>query len=198
MLGARIVEDRPGCYHSAVAGPRRPAAAAPSEVNMKRVALVSLLLAAPASAQVCGPLTFAFGTTGPGCAPFGGAIPSLAGALAPSPSIASCPVAFTLTPGPSPTPIGVLTTARLIVGASNPARDLTGAGLPGCTLLAFPDVVLPMTPTAPGPIFTVTIPVPADPSLIGGTAYAQGGMILPTPGTVFAPRLSNGISVSIF
>ncbi len=198
FLEARIVEDRPGCYHSAVADPWRPAAAAPSEVNMKRVALVSLLLAAPASAQVCGPLTFAFGTTGPGCAPFGGAIPSLAGALAPSPSIASCPVAFTFTPGPSPTPIGILSPVLLVLGASNPALDLTGVGLPGCTLLAFPDVLLPMTPTAPGPIYTVTVPVPADPSLIGGVAFAQGAMLTPTPGAVLSVRLSNGVDVSIF
>ncbi len=168
---------------------------------MKRVALFALLLAplaAPASAQVCGPLTFAFGTTGPGCAPFGGAIPTLAGALAPSPTVASCPVVFTFTPGPSPTPIGVLSSVLLILGASNPNLDLTGAGLPGCTLLAFPDVLLPMTPTALGPIFTVTVPVPADPSLIGGTAFAQGAMLTPTPGAVLSARLSNGVDVSIF
>src|SRR5262245_36972007 len=123
---------------------------------MKFVALSALLLAAPASAQVCGPLTFAFGTTGPGCAPFGGAIPTLGAALAPSPSIASCPIAFTFTPGPSPTPIGVLSSVLLVIGASNPFLDLTGVGLPGCTLLAFPDVIVPMTPVALGGVFGVT------------------------------------------
>jgi hypothetical protein len=169
---------------------------------MKRIALSALLLAplaGPASAQVCGPLTFAFGTTGPGCAPFGGAIPTLSAALAPSPTLASCPVAFTLTPGPSPTPIGVLSAAFLILGASNPNLDLTGAGLPGCTLLAFPDVLLPMVPTAlGGGVFSITVPVPADPSLIGGVAYAQGAMLTPTPGAVVSARLSNGVDVSIF
>ncbi|MCI0587517.1 MAG: hypothetical protein L0323_11815 [Planctomycetes bacterium] len=169
---------------------------------MKRVALSALLLAplaAPASAQACGPLNFAFGTTGPGCAPFGGAIPTLAGALAPSPSIASCPVVFTFTPGPSPTPIGVLSSVLLVLGASNPALDLTGVGLPGCTLFAFPDVLLPMAPTAlGGGVFSITVPVPADPSLVGGVAYAQGAMLTPTPGTVLSARLSNGIDVAIF
>ncbi|HKB17033.1 MAG TPA: hypothetical protein VKF62_13285, partial [Planctomycetota bacterium] len=191
--GARIVEDCRGCYHSAVHRLHR----SPSEVIMKRVALFTLLLAAPASAQVCGPLTFAFGTTGPGCAPFGGAIPTLGATLAPSPTLASCPVLFTVTPGPSPTPIGVLSSVLLILGASNPALDLTGAGLPGCTLLAFPDVILPMTPTAPGPVYTLTVPVPADPSLIGGVAFAQGAMMTPSPGAVLSIRLSNGVDVTI-
>lgn len=165
---------------------------------MKRVALFSLLLAAPASAQVCGPLTFAFGTTGPGCAPFGGAIPVLSAVLSPSSSVASCPVAFTLTSGPSPTPIGILSSALLILGASNPNLDLTGAGFPGCTLLAFPDVVVPMTPTAIAPLFALTVPVPPDPSLIGGVAYSQGVLMPPMVGTVSAPRLSNGVDVTIF
>ncbi|HET6201345.1 MAG TPA: hypothetical protein VFI25_00935 [Planctomycetota bacterium] len=155
------------------------------------------LAVAPAAAQTCGPLTFAFATTGPGCAPLGGAVPALSVALVPSPALTVCPLAFTLTPGPSPTPIGVLSSAFLIVGTSNPTLDLGFLGLPGCTLLASLDAIVPMAP-ASGGSFALTVPLPATPVLIGATAYTQGLLLSPSPTTVFAPKLTDGVSVSIF
>jgi hypothetical protein len=84
----------------------------------------------------------------------------------------------------------------LILGATNPMIDLAAIGLPGCTLLARPDAIAAMAPSATwGGAFTLTVLVPASPVLIGVTGYAQG-LAFAIPG-VPIPLLSNGVAISI-
>src|SRR5262245_38776041 len=104
-------------------------------VVMRRFLLASCFLAglsAPvASAQACGPLSFSFASNGAGCAPLGGTIPVLSGALGPSPAPGSCAVVLTVAPGPAPVPLPVLNTAVVSLGVSDPLLDLVGYGYPG-------------------------------------------------------------------
>ena len=154
-------------------------------------ALVLALAAAPAAAQPCGPITFAFAGTGPGCAPFGGSAPALmTGLIAPTPPTI-CTVWFWMITGTPPS-----VPAFLILGVSNPALNLTPFGFAGCTLLANPEVVLPMPwvaliPPFGPPAYQRFIPVPATPSVIGAIVFCQAVVLGPSP------TFSSGASVSI-
>ena len=161
------------------------------------VLLSAGFLAAPSTAQVCGPLTFAFATTGAGCGPSAGAVPTLSATLLSSPTLSSCPVEFILAPGPASPPFPVFFPVFLILGTSNPALDLTPFGFAGCTLLASPDAIAPMMPLPTAvPAFALIVQVPASPVLIGVTGYAQGFAVGGSAGLV-ALELSNGVSVGI-
>ncbi len=152
--------------------------------------LLSALAAVPAPAQVCGPLTFAFSTTGPGCDPSGIVVPpTLSATQFLSPGSSACEIRFLLNAnvfsGPTVPP------PPLVLGVSNPAVPVLP--YPGCTLWTSLDVFLSMNRFAPSPnLFDVVVPVAPDPALIGGTVFAQAA--LPLGG---APRLSNGIRVDI-
>lgn len=151
--------------------------------------LVAGLVAAPARAQVCGPLTFAFSTTGAGCDPTGtGPVPVLTGSLQPIPGSPTCNVRLLLNTVAFLFPIP---TTTLVLGFSNPALPLPG--LPGCTLWTSLDAFFAMSFDAGGPQFHDEIfPLPPSPALIGTTAYTQAAV--PVPGGF---RISNGIQIVI-
>ncbi|MGH7150080.1 MAG: hypothetical protein ACREIU_05255 [Planctomycetota bacterium] len=151
--------------------------------------LVSALAARPASAQTCGPLTFAFSTTGPGCDPTGtGPIPTLSGTEFQNPGSPTCVVRILLNSIAFLFPIPPTT---LVLGFSNPALPLPG--LPGCTLWTSFDVFFSMSFDAGGPtLHDELFFLPPDPALIGTTAFAQAA--LPVPGGF---RISNGIQIVI-
>src|SRR5262245_56324437 len=93
--------------------------------------LIAGIAAPPAPAQACGPLTFAFSPTGPGCDPSGlGVPPTLSATQFLPPGSSACEVRFLLTAysltGPTVPP------PPLVLGVSNPAYPLPV--LPGCTL----------------------------------------------------------------
>ena len=152
--------------------------------------LAATFATTPASAQACGPLTFAFTTTGPGCDPTGtGPVPTLSVFQTPIPGVLTCPVQFVLNSNVviSPIPVPVL-----VLGLSNPALPLPG--LPGCTLWTSLDLILSMGPGPAGPaIHALLFSLPPDPALIGTTVYGQAA--LPVPGGF---RISNGTRVDIF
>ncbi|HKB15552.1 MAG TPA: hypothetical protein VKF62_05770 [Planctomycetota bacterium] len=159
-----------------------------------RLALsVAALLAAgfaarPAPAQACGPLTFAFSTTGAGCAPGGGSIPVLTGSLQLIPGNPTCFTRLLLNTVDFLFPIPPTT---LALGFSNPALPLPG--LTGCTLWTSPIAFFSMSFDAGGVQFhDVIFPIPPSPSLIGTTAYAQAAV--PVGGGF---RISNGIQIVI-
>ncbi|MCI0587519.1 MAG: hypothetical protein L0323_11825 [Planctomycetes bacterium] len=152
-------------------------------------------LASQASAQqVCGPHTFFFGTTGPGCVPPGTGVPTLTTGFPPFQAAPPCTLLLTLAPT---LPVaGTISTRFLILGASNPMLDLTASGLPGCTLLAFPDVVAVMPSVPGGTPSTLAVPIPLNLAL-PAIAYAQGVILANLGGTLPVPLLSNGIQVTI-
>jgi hypothetical protein len=63
-----------------------------------------------------------------------------------------------------------------VVGLATANTGLGGFGMPGCQLLATPDVVAPMQP-APGQEATWTMHVPAAPALAGATLHLQGALL---------------------
>ncbi|MCI0587585.1 MAG: hypothetical protein L0323_12155, partial [Planctomycetes bacterium] len=73
--------------------------------------------------------------------------------------------------------------AVLIAGPAPTSIGLGGVGLPGCTILVSPDVLLPTATTIGGAAF-VPMPVPPLASLAGAAAHFQWA-ILP----VFSQRL---------
>jgi hypothetical protein len=157
-------------------------------VHRLRYAVVTALAVVPlsvAQAQACGPLNFSFSVTGPGCFPNGPGlgIPTLGVGLVPPTVPNTCAVQFS-------TPLSLIP-PLLAIGTSNPALDLTPLGFPGCTLLATPQIVVPM-PVVSGFFFTLTALVPQDPALIGASVFAQGFMLF---GGTFA--LTNGREVAI-
>ncbi len=83
------------------------------------------------------------------------------------------------------------TPAILIVGATSISSNLGALGLPGCTLLVFPDSLIPATTTSSGLAFA-PVPVPPIPSLVGGVARFQWYVVDPGPSPVpgaMSPRL---------
>jgi hypothetical protein len=123
-------------------------------------------------------------------------VPTLSATLLSSPALTSCPVEFILVP-PSPASFPFLFPAFLVLGASNPALDLTPLGFAGCTLLVNPSAIAPMMPLPTvAPAFALIVQVPASPVLIGVTVYAQGFAVGPVAGLI-ALELSNGLSVAI-
>ena len=151
--------------------------------------LTAAFAARPAPAQVCGPLTFAFSTTGAGCDPTAtGPIPVLTGSLQTIPGSPTCNVRILLNTVAFLFPIP---TTTLVLGFSNPALPLPG--LPGCTLWTSLDAFFAMSFDAGGPQFHDEIfPLPPSPALMGTTAYAQAAV--PVPGGF---RISNGIQINI-
>ncbi|MCI0588388.1 MAG: hypothetical protein L0323_16275 [Planctomycetes bacterium] len=151
--------------------------------------LTAAFAARPAPAQVCGPLTFAFSTTGPGCDPTGtGPVPVLTGSEFQILGAPTCNVRILLNTAAILFPIPPTT---LALGFSNPA--LPFPGLPGCTIWTIPVAFFSMSFDAGGPQFhDVLFPLPPDPALIGTTAYAQAAV--PVPGGF---RISNGLQISI-
>ena len=83
----------------------------------------------------------------------------------------------------------------LIIGASNPALDLTFIGLTGCTLLASLDVTLPIATTSP--ITTVSLPIPNATNLVGRTLSTQIALLDPTIGFSIPVYLTNGLAVTM-
>lgn len=151
-------------------------------------AAASAIAAGRAQAQACGPYTFQFTTTGAGCDTSGSSlVPTLSAAYLPNPTIPNCPVKLTLDAGVVLNPFPVVT---LALGPSNPALPLTF--LPGCTLwTTLDDVILFMGQDAGGPtLYSYFFFVPANPALIGLSAYGQAGYLAP-PGI----RISNGIRI---
>ncbi len=151
--------------------------------------LASLVVTRPAPAQVCGPLTFSFSTTGPGCDPTGtGPVPTLTGSLLVLPGSPTCTVRILLSTVVILFPIPPTT---LVLGFSNPALPLPG--LPGCMLWTSLDAFFSMSFDAGGPQFHDELfPLPPSPALMGATAYAQAAV--PVPGGF---RISNGIQINI-
>ena len=83
----------------------------------------------------------------------------------------------------------------LALGVANPTLDLGPSGFPGCILRTSLDVILVMGTS--GSTFTLTIPVPTDPTFVGATVYTQSGVaVVSLLGTINV-RLSNGLSVSL-
>ena len=146
------------------------------------------LAAGRAPAQTCGPYTLQFTTTGAGCDTSGsGLVPTLSAAYLPNPTIPTCPVKLTVDTGVVLNPFPVVT---LALGPSNPALPLPF--LPGCTLrTTLVDVILFMGQDAGGPtLHSYFFFVPADPALVGASAYGQAGFAV--PGGI---RISNGIRI---
>lgn len=151
-------------------------------------AAASAIAAGRAQAQACGPYTFQFTTTGAGCDTSGaGLVPTLSAANLPNPTIPTCPVKLTVDTGVVLNPFPVVT---LALGPSNPALPLPF--LPGCTLwTTLVDVILFMGLDAGGPnLHSYYFFVPADPALIGASAYGQAGFAVP-----LGIRISNGIRI---
>lgn len=155
--------------------------------------LAAGLVAMPASAQACGPLTFAFSGAGPGCnlAP-----PLLSGAVVPP----GCIVRFTLTPT-FPIPIYPPLPAFLILGATNPNLSLAPYdpfwAASGCNLLAYPDVIIPMSPgPTPG---TASATISVNPSVVP-IPLATFQQVFYFPNSPVSPNVfypSNGVRMDI-
>lgn len=157
------------------------------------VSALVLVLAGECSAQFCAPLLVSSANTGPGCAPFGGGLPSLTGGASISPP-GTCVFVFTVVAPPflfSPA-IPVL----LGIGATNPALALAPSGFPGCTLLTSAEVLLVLPPAPSPPVYSTAFAIPASPALVGATAYTQA-VTLPSGLPGLQPALSNGIAVSL-
>lgn len=155
-------------------------------------ALSILLPSDGVRAQPCGPFNVVTAVTGPGCAPFGGGVPTLSAGLGLSPA-GVCRIPFTLQAPPSlfasPRPV------LLVLGLSNPFLPLVGFGLPGCTLQAAPDAVGAMAIAGSNNLVYVSVlQVPHDPALVGTTVFGQGAM-LPVGPAGFS--LSNGLVVGL-
>ncbi|HET6201988.1 MAG TPA: hypothetical protein VFI25_04200 [Planctomycetota bacterium] len=103
--------------------------------------------------------------------------------------------------------IGTSVTLRLANGSSAlPAAVALGTsnaswmGIPlplsiggGCSILISPDLFLPATAANPQGLALFSVPIPADPSLVGQVVYAQGG----TTTASGAVRTTNGLAVTI-
>ncbi len=106
---------------------------------------------------------------GKGCAPGGGAAPAL-GPFAGQPPLLGRTFQVILQ-GKGAAAVGILGAARI-------RTDLAGLGLPGCFLLASPDLGRTLAPLAPG-AFLWSLPIPARPSLLGARFFQQGVLLDP-------------------
>jgi len=118
---------------------------------------------------------------GKGCAPGGGAVPVLAPLGGQRPLLGK--TFQVLVRGGGKAAFGLL-------GAAGKRVDLSGIGLPGCFLLASPDVGVPLTAFSPG-TYLWSLPVPAAVSLLGLPFYQQA-LVLDTGGPSLKAFLSNG------
>ncbi|HKB15588.1 MAG TPA: hypothetical protein VKF62_05950 [Planctomycetota bacterium] len=139
-----------------------------------------------------------FAPFGAGCAGAGGYVPSI-GASGGAPTLGNASFAITLanaTGGGS---------AFLVLGASDVSWlgvplpiDLAPFGGPGCPLLVSGDVLIawPVSGSGPGGgSALVPTPIPANPSLAGGTAFVQWIPSDPIAGGI---RASNAAAVTLF
>ena len=146
------------------------------------------LAPAPVQAQDCGPLTFEFTNTGPGCVPFSGAVaPGLDFSLFAANQVSICQLTAFFRQGVFEFPLPI---ASLLVGASDPS--LPFPGLPNCVLRVLPLFALPMTPEVIFQQQTLFLNIPQDPIFIGAEFHAQG--VWPVGGEL---RVSNGVRVRI-
>src|SRR5881628_215443 len=116
--------------------------------------LAAALLAPRAAAQC--PFNLVFSSSGVACTQSGAISPTVSGSY--SNGAAGCSVTFSLTVPPFC--CNTFVTARfLVVGGLSVAIPVPG----GCTLLVYPDFVLPV-PASPT---SLTFPLPPDPALVG-------------------------------
>lgn len=143
------------------------------------------VLSPRAEAQAC-PFNLQSTSYGSACSPSGTLPSGLAGLYANGPG--GCSVTLTVSPSPD-TPGTYFITSLLVLGFQSITFTLPS----GCTLLAFPTLLLPLPFTN-----ALTIPLPPDPALAGLTAYAQG-LVIRTDilGTTEYHDLTPGLQVSI-
>ncbi|MGH7150985.1 MAG: hypothetical protein ACREIU_09820, partial [Planctomycetota bacterium] len=136
-------------------------------------------------AQAC-PFNIQFTSYGSACSPSGALASGLAGLYANGPS--GCSVTLTVSPA-SDTASTYFISSLLVLGFQSLSFTLPN----GCTLLAFPTLLLPLPFTN-----VLTLPLPPDPALVGLTAFAQG-LVIRTDvfGTTQFHDLTPGVQISI-
>ncbi|HET6204924.1 MAG TPA: hypothetical protein VFI25_19205 [Planctomycetota bacterium] len=123
------------------------------------------LLVPRAGAQSC-PFNVVFSSSGAACTQSGALNPTVAGSYANG--AAGCSVTFVLTAPPFC--CNTFVTGRfLVIGDVSLMVPVPG----GCTLLVYPDLVLPV-PASPT---SLTFPLPPDPALVGLLVFVQGVVV---------------------
>ena len=118
---------------------------------------------------------------GKGCAPGGGVSPALRPFAGQRPLLGR--TFQVLLAGKGSAAVGIL-------GAARARTDLSGLGLPGCFLLASPDLGTALAPLSPG-TFLWSLSIPARPSL-AGALFRQQGIILDPSNSKNMIAFSNG------
>jgi hypothetical protein len=128
------------------------------------------------------------GTLGSGCPGSSGAVPIIQAAGGnPSPGNAAFSLVLAKALGG--------TSALLVAGTSPLLLNLGPLGLPACTLLVLPDIVVPAT-TSPAGVAFVPVPVPPVPSLAGQGVLFQWYVVDPGPSPL-PGSMTQGLQVLI-
>ena len=80
------------------------------------------------------------------------------------------------------------------MGECDTPLDLTPLGMPGCPLLAAPQVALLLQNS--GGIASAVLPIPAATSLLGAAFYAQG-IVTDQPANALGVVVSNGYQLTL-
>jgi len=153
------------------------------------IPLALALVTAPLGAAVTSTLDFHIAYTGAGCDSNGGPAPILLTMQAYEKG-AEVDLSFPGYPGS----LEMNDPLTLIVGLTNPQIDLAPIGIPGGTLLASPDVVVPMSPAGLGAAAYGEISIPNSPSMVGLVFFAQ---IIQFKASPYHLGLSDGLMITV-